>query len=67
MAQEADPHRIAGLARSPQEASEIYLASVLAIEPDHWAEQAYLEALRKALKIEPELARQLEAAAAGQE
>ncbi len=65
MNQPADPHRIARLARTPEEGAELYLASVLAIEPDHWAEQAYLNTLRDALALSPDLARELEASAAG--
>lgn len=60
----ADPHAIAGLARSKEEGAELYLASVLAIEPDHWAEQAYLRELRRALDLDERLAGELEATAA---
>ena len=60
MNQQADPARIAALATSPQEASELYLASLLAIDVDHWAEQAYLQALQQALNINDELAQQLQ-------
>lgn len=56
----AEPERIAALAGSPQEASELYLASLLAIEDDHWAEQAYLGALKNALKLDDGLAKELE-------
>lgn len=66
MHQPADPHRIAGLAGSPEEGAELYLASALAIEPDHWAEQAYLRELRNALGLDESLARELEATAAAQ-
>ncbi len=47
----ADPHRIAALAQTETEAAEIYAASLLAIDVDHWAEQAYLRELQAALKL----------------
>lgn len=56
----ADPHRIAGLAQSETEAAEIYAASLLAIDVDHWAEQAYLRELKTALKLPDALAGMLE-------
>ncbi len=61
----SDPARIARLASNAPEAAELYLASLLAIEPEHWAEQAYLEALRAALGISPALASELAASARG--
>jgi len=57
----SDPHRIASLARSEAESAEVYAASLLAIEADHWAEQAYLRELRTALKLPEALAGMLEA------
>lgn len=57
----ADPHRIAALAQSEAEAAEIYAASLLAIDVDHWAEQAYLRELKTALKLPDALAGLLEA------
>lgn len=56
----ADPHRIAALAQSQAEAAEIYAASLLAIDVDHWAEQAYLRELKTALKLPDALAGMLE-------
>ncbi|MEM9303158.1 MAG: tellurite resistance TerB family protein [Pseudomonadota bacterium] len=64
---DADPHRIASLATTPQEGAELYLASALAIDPDHWAEQAYLNTLRDALQLDPDFARHLEAQARGED
>lgn len=55
---------IAGLADGPEQAAELYLASRLAIDPDHPAEQAYLEALAGRLALPGELVRHLEAQAA---
>jgi uncharacterized membrane protein YebE (DUF533 family) len=51
---------IARHATTPEQAAEIYLASRLAIEPDHPAERAYLQALANRLRIEPELAAHLD-------
>jgi uncharacterized membrane protein YebE (DUF533 family) len=51
---------IASLASGPEQAAEIYLASRLAIDPDHPAEVAYLEALANRLRLPPELVKQLE-------
>lgn len=52
---------IAGLADGQEQAAELYLASRLAIDPDHPAEQAYLEALAGRLSLPAELVRHLEA------
>ncbi len=57
----SDPHRIASLARSEAEAAEVYAASLLAIEIDHWAEQAYLRELKTALGLPEQLTGMLEA------
>jgi len=57
----SDPHRIASLAQTEAEGAEIYAASLLAIEIDHWAEQAYLRELKTALALPEELAGILEA------
>jgi uncharacterized membrane protein YebE (DUF533 family) len=51
---------IASLAGGPEQAAEIYLASRLAIDPDHPAEHAYLEALASRLSLPAELVTQLE-------
>ena len=55
---------IAGLAEGPEQAAELYLASRLAIDPDHPMEQAYLEALAHRLNLPDELVNQLESQAA---
>ena len=57
----ADPHRIAALAQNETEAAEIYAASLLAVDVDHWAEQAYLRELKSGLKLPEALAAMLEA------
>ena len=46
---------IAGAARGVEQASEIYLVSRMAIDVDHPAERAYLEALRPRLALPAEL------------
>lgn len=51
---------LAGQANGIEQASEIYLASRLAIDPDHPAEQAYLRQLAESLKLPADLVTQLE-------
>ena len=54
---------IASLAEGPEQAAELYLASRLAIDPDHPAEQAYLEALAGRLSLPADLVAHLESEA----
>lgn len=58
-----DLDAIAASARTPEQAAELFLASRLAIDPDHAAERAYLDALAHRLKLPPGLAAQLSAEA----
>ena len=51
---------IASLASGPEQAAEIYLASRLAIDPDHPAEVAYLKALASRLSLPADLVAHLE-------
>lgn len=51
---------IASLAEGQEQAAELYLASRLAIDPDHPMEQAYLEALASRLSLPAELVQHLE-------
>jgi len=51
---------ISGLPQGPEQAAELYLASRLAIEPDHPMEQAYLEALASRLNLPKDLVTHLE-------
>ena len=51
---------VAKTAQSPEQGAELYLASRLAIDPDHPAEKAYLEALAARLKLPPELVAHLD-------
>jgi len=48
---------------SPESAAEIYAASLLAVDPDEPAEQAYLAMLAARLKLEPGLKASIEAEA----
>lgn len=50
-----DMAAIASSALNPAQASEIYLVSRLAVDPDHAAERAYLQALAHRLKLPAEL------------
>ena len=52
---------IAGLAQGQEQAAELWLASRIAIDPDHPMEQAYLEGLASRLNLPKELVGQLEA------
>ena len=54
---------IANLASGPEQAAELYLASRLAIDPDHPMEQAYLEALAHRLSLPGDLVAHLESQA----
>lgn len=64
MAEPADPARVARLARNQEEAAELYLATLLTIDMDHWIEQAYVGQLREHLGLDPALAAELERSAA---
>ncbi|MBU2898422.1 tellurite resistance TerB family protein [Vibrio hepatarius] len=55
-----DPSEIAKLAQSPQQASEIYLASLIVIDEQNFMEKAYLQELAKQLQLAPDLTAQLE-------
>jgi uncharacterized membrane protein YebE (DUF533 family) len=55
-----DPAEVAKGADSPEAAAEIYLASRLMVDLDHWQERAYLSELASALGLAPDLVEQLE-------
>jgi uncharacterized membrane protein YebE (DUF533 family) len=57
----ADPSQLASKVANQEQAGELYLASRLAIDPDHPAEKAYLDALASRLKLPNELRAHLEA------
>jgi uncharacterized membrane protein YebE (DUF533 family) len=56
-----DPAEVARAASSPEMAAEMYLASVLMVDEEHFMERAYLEELARQLKLEPALKSELEA------
>lgn len=51
---------IASYANGPDQASALYMASRLAIDPDHPTERAYLQSLAKAMELPPGLPEHLE-------
>ncbi|WP_394127087.1 tellurite resistance TerB family protein [Vibrio hepatarius] len=55
-----DPAEVARLARSPQQASEVYLASLIVIDEQNFMEKAYLQELAKQLRLDGEVTYQLE-------
>lgn len=55
-----DMDKVVALARTPEEAAEIYAASRLAIDPDHRAEKAYLDMLAARLDLDPALVDEIE-------
>ncbi|MGD8171149.1 tellurite resistance TerB family protein [Vibrio sp. TRT 21S02] len=55
-----DPAEVARLARSPQQASEVYLASLIIIDEQNFMEKAYLQELAKQLHLDNEVTYQLE-------
>jgi uncharacterized membrane protein YebE (DUF533 family) len=59
-----DVDRIAALAGSEAEATQIYAVSLLAIDPDNEEEKAYLAALARRLNLDPSLVDSLHAQAA---
>ncbi len=61
LAQPLDVDAVAGAAKSPEQAAEIYAASLLAIDPTGAAEQGYLAMLAARLKLDPELVAHLHA------
>jgi uncharacterized membrane protein YebE (DUF533 family) len=60
-----DVDAVAGAARTPEEAAEIYTASLLAIDVDNPAERGYLAMLAARLKLEDSLVAHLHATVEG--
>lgn len=56
-----DPAELARAASTPEMAAEMYVASVLMVDEEHFMERAYLEELARQLKLEPALKAELEA------
>ncbi|OAS16833.1 tellurite resistance TerB family protein [Methylobacterium platani] len=55
-----DVEAVARLARSPEQATELYAASLMAITVDTHQERAYLDHLARSLRLEPGLVRHIE-------
>ncbi|PTQ72413.1 tellurite resistance TerB family protein [Pseudomonas sp. GV071] len=55
-----DPADVARAASTPEMAAEMYVASVLMVDEEHFMERAYLDELAKQLKLEPALKVELE-------
>lgn len=56
-----DPAEVARAASTPEMAAEMYLASVLMVDEEHFMERAYLEELARQLRLDPALKTELEA------
>ncbi|MNF04991.1 Inner membrane protein YebE [compost metagenome] len=56
-----DPADVARAATSPEMAAEMYIASVLMVDEEHFMERAYLDELARQLKLDPVLKSELEA------
>ena len=56
-----DPADVARAASTPEMAAEMYLASVLLVDEEHFMERAYLDELARQLKLDPALKAELEA------
>ncbi|VXC76369.1 conserved hypothetical protein [Pseudomonas sp. 8Z] len=56
-----DPADVARAASTPEMAAEMYLASVLMVDEEHFMERAYLEELARQLQLPPALKGELEA------
>ena len=55
-----DPAEVARAASTPEMAAEMYIASVMLVDEEHFMERAYLDELAKQLKLEPGLKAELE-------
>ncbi|HLD67216.1 MAG TPA: tellurite resistance TerB family protein, partial [Pseudomonas sp.] len=55
-----DPAEVARAATTPEMAAEMYLASLLMVDEEHFMERAYLEELARQLKLDPALQRELQ-------
>ena len=56
-----DPAEVASQVNTPEEAAEVYLASLLVADDQNFMEKAYLQELAKQLKLEQGLVEELEA------
>ena len=55
-----DPAEVARAATTPEIAAEMYIASLILVDEEHFMERAYLEELAKQLKLDPGLKIELE-------
>ncbi len=55
-----DPEDVARVAKTPEMAAEMYIASVLIVDDENFMERSYLEELARQLKIDPALKVELE-------
>ena len=55
-----DPVEVASAATTPEIAAEMYIASLILVDEEHFMERAYLEELAKQLKLDPGLKTELE-------
>lgn len=55
-----DPAEVARAATTPEIAAEMYLASVMLVDEEHFMEKAYLDELSRQLELDPALRQELE-------
>ncbi|GFM52323.1 protein YebE [Pseudomonas cichorii] len=55
-----DPSEVARAAKTPEMAAEMYIASVILVDQEHFMERAYLDELARQLKLAPGLKSELE-------
>ncbi|MGC7841462.1 tellurite resistance TerB family protein [Pseudomonas wayambapalatensis] len=55
-----DPAEVARAAQTPEMAAEMYLASVMMVDQEHFMERAYLDELARQLRLDPNLREELE-------
>lgn len=55
-----DPADVARAATTPEMAAEMYIASVMMVDEEHFMERAYLDELARQLKLDPALKAELE-------
>jgi len=60
-----DPADVASSASTPELAAEMYLASVLMVDEEHFMERAYLDELARCLQLDPDLKAELESQVRG--
>lgn len=56
-----DPAEVARAARTPEIAAEMYIASLILVDEEHFMERAYLDELARQLNLAPSLKAELEA------